>query len=133
MIPFKWFVETSFRIERVESKQYFSRTGVVLQIYIGQEKWAIRFVFLEILTRQQADSKTLSSEHAFKYAGSENHKLMSRKNRGKNFWRDQGRVEISKIMKIMIWGTFRGSFGRKIDVCAVLRAMFLRQMACRDG
>ena len=101
----KWLVETGFRIERAESKQYFSRTGVVLQIYIGQEKKFFRSVVLDFLWRQQADSKTLPSEHAFKYAGSENHNLMSRKNRSKkNGWR-QGRVEFSKIMKIMVWGT----------------------------
>ena len=32
-----------------------------------------------------------------------------------------------------VWGPFTASFGRKIDVGAVLRTMFLRQMACRDG
>ena len=51
----------------------------------------------------------------------------------KKFWLDQGRVEILKIMKIMVWGPFRASFGRNIDVGAVLRTMFLRDMACRDG
>ena len=36
----------------------------------------------------------------------------------------QGQFDMSKIMKIMVWGPFRASFGRKIDVCAVLRTMF---------
>ena len=92
-------------------------------------------VFLDFLRRQQADSNILLSEHAFEYAGSENHNLMSRKNRSKKNGQAQGRVEFSKIMnimKIMVWGPFRAPFGGKIDVGAVLRTMFLRQMACRD-
>ena len=45
----------------------------------------------------------------------------------------QGRAEISKIMKIMVWDTYKTPFGRKIDVGSVLRATFLSHMACRDG
>ncbi|MEC9208733.1 MAG: hypothetical protein VYE62_12290, partial [Pseudomonadota bacterium] len=47
--------------------------------------------------------------------------------------RSRVEVEISNIMKIMVWGPFMASVGRKIDVGVVLRTMFLRDMACRDG
>ena len=33
----------------------------------------------------------------------------------------------------MVWCTWRAPCGRKIDVFAVLRTMFERDMACRDG
>ena len=54
--------------------------------------------------------------------------------RFQKIWRDQGRVEISKIMKITISGTWRATFGGEIGVFVVLPQCFKeKDMACRDG